>query len=512
MNGIKAQWLSTFFLLHQRVRIVFSSAKTVVFLTILLFISKPASAQTPLQTVPTEDPTSFGACISNPNYIESTFQIQPGKYSVSIDNNDTNISAAFLTNPDRLCKPIATSADIQELEIDASQDLVTIQFFSDYELTQDNRPSIVFSKHGADDSTTCQSATGCPYEYNDVLTTLYPKRVSSYFDSMDAYLYDQVSSLPVSSVKYAIDNKIVYEKNTLEPFNQNYIPPGDRATQIKIEFNNGQYALIDEEVKLATTGDLYRLARSWVYQNKVVFIYPIILLIAVTAVSSLQYARIKRHEKHLWRAEHLANSEESLDALHEGRMTQTDPDESLGTVLGALKTPLIVISCLLLGITMLTSFGATLVRTDGESMLQTLQNNQQMLVNKAGRTLASVKGADYVPSRGDVIIFERAHEGLDAEKSLLVKRVIGLPGDTVTVTDDKITVTYNEEGKEKTFVDVEQPWFGTVTKSDFNGRISATLGVGELFVVGDNRDGSIDSRFFGPIKAQDIYGSVLRGI
>ncbi len=508
MNTFRAQWLSASETRTIRLFVKARSVIFVVFLTIILFNFESARAQMPV----TEDPISFGACLSNPNYIESTFQIAPGKYNVSIDNKDMDISAAFVTNLDRLCKPIATSANLQELEIDTSQDLITIQLFSDYELTQDDRPSIVFSKQGNDDSTICQSATGCPYEYNDVLTTLYPKRLSSYFDSMDAYLYDQVSSLPVSSVKYAIDNKIVYEKDTLESFNQNYIPPGDRATQIKIEFNNGQYALIDENVKLATTGDLYRLARSWVYQNKVVLIYPSVLLVVILAVSALQFARIKRHEKHLWRAEHLANSEESMDSLHEGRMTKTDPDESLGTVLGALKTPLIFIICLLLGVTLLTSFGATLVRTDGESMLQTLQNNQQMLVNKAGRTLASIKSADYVPSRGDIIIFERAHEGLESEKSLLVKRVIGLPGDTVTVTNDKITVTYSVNGKEKTFVDVDQPWFGTVTKSDFNGRITATLGVGELFVVGDNRDGSIDSRFFGPIKAKDIYGSVLRGI
>jgi signal peptidase I len=66
--------------------------------------------------------------------------------------------------------------------------------------------------------------------------------------------------------------------------------------------------------------------------------------------------------------------------------------------------------------------------------------------------------------------------------------------------------------KTSTYIDTEQAWYKTVNVSEFNGQIDVTLAPGEIFVMGDNRDNSIDSRFFGPIKAEDIVGTVLKGL
>src|SRR5882757_332206 len=85
-------------------------------------------------------------------------------------------------------------------------------------------------------------------------------------------------------------------------------------------------------------------------------------------------------------------------------------------------------------------------QVDGPSMQQTLQNNDRLIVWKLPRTWAKITGHQYVPKRGDIIIFTQsglASYGQTNTKQL-IKRVIGEPGDRVVVANNKITV-YNKQ-------------------------------------------------------------------
>lgn len=105
------------------------------------------------------------------------------------------------------------------------------------------------------------------------------------------------------------------------------------------------------------------------------------------------------------------------------------------------------------------------------------------------------------PERGEVIVFSPP---LDTEDFYL-KRIIGLPGERVKVEDSKIIV-YNKENPAG--VVVEENYIS----EDTTGSYSITLGEGQYFVMGDNRDESFDSRRFGPISDETIVGRVwLRG-
>ncbi len=123
-------------------------------------------------------------------------------------------------------------------------------------------------------------------------------------------------------------------------------------------------------------------------------------------------------------------------------------------------------------------------QVDGPSMTPTLLNGEYILVNKA----------DYFthgPQRGDVIVFKFPK---DPSKDF-VKRVIGLPGDTVvTHRDGLVTV----DG-----VTLNEPYV-----NDHINPVAATwrLGPGQYFVMGDNRGDSYDSRDWGPVPANDILG------
>jgi len=99
------------------------------------------------------------------------------------------------------------------------------------------------------------------------------------------------------------------------------------------------------------------------------------------------------------------------------------------------------------------------------------------------------------PERGSVLIFKYPK---DPRKSF-IKRVIGLPGEKITISDGQVTITNIEypEG----FV-LEEPYV-KLSKSDSSDYI---LGAGEYFVLGDNRPSSADSRIWGPVPEKNIVG------
>ncbi len=149
-------------------------------------------------------------------------------------------------------------------------------------------------------------------------------------------------------------------------------------------------------------------------------------------------------------------------------------------------------------------------QVDGHSMETTLQDNDRLIVNKIPRTWARLTGHPYIPKRGDIIIFNQS--GLfdssgQAEKQL-VKRVIGLPGDHVVVKDGKITV-YNSQYPNGFNPDKTVGYHITAPITPSGTYSDVTLGPGQLFVCGDNRTNSEDSRYFGPINANQVVGQLM---
>lgn len=109
------------------------------------------------------------------------------------------------------------------------------------------------------------------------------------------------------------------------------------------------------------------------------------------------------------------------------------------------------------------------------------------------------------PSRGEVIVFhppvgnkEFAREGSD----FYIKRIIGLPGDIVEVSEGKVYLGVNGSGLKI----LEEDYLPSGRYTD--RAVTYTLGMGEYFVLGDNRQVSSDSRGFGPIKKHAIIGRV----
>ncbi len=158
-------------------------------------------------------------------------------------------------------------------------------------------------------------------------------------------------------------------------------------------------------------------------------------------------------------------------------------------------------------------------RVDGNSMFPNLHNGEMLLVNRhayEGYNLASL--INWVPgvdagdkvvhpfgkvNRGDIVIFNPP-----VANKPYIKRIIGVPGDVITFADGKVVI--NGTPLDENY-DLGGPTF---CPSMATGKLSCnsgpiTVGPDQVYVMGDNRENSEDSRYFGPIDIDSIIGKAM---
>jgi len=126
------------------------------------------------------------------------------------------------------------------------------------------------------------------------------------------------------------------------------------------------------------------------------------------------------------------------------------------------------------------------VRVDGFSMKPTLQDGEFVLINRLAYRMG-------LPQRGDIIVF---HFPLDPGSQDLIKRVIGLPGDLITVRGGVVSVNGQP---------LREPYIAAAPL--YSGEWVVTQD--ELFVLGDNRNDSSDSHSWGMLPYKDIVGKAV---
>lgn len=124
-------------------------------------------------------------------------------------------------------------------------------------------------------------------------------------------------------------------------------------------------------------------------------------------------------------------------------------------------------------------------QVNGDSMVPTLQNREYLLITRGWPH----------PRRGDIVVLHWTHDNTTEE---IVKRVVALPGDAVSVRGDYVTVNGNPEAFDHKVI-------------AGNERVTQDLTVpaGTVFFMGDNRPVSLDSRFIGPLPLSSIHGRVV---
>lgn len=198
-------------------------------------------------------------------------------------------------------------------------------------------------------------------------------------------------------------------------------------------------------------------------------------------------------------AEHRSQKNVSQASSTPGHSRLTELLSTLFAVLGAFALALCLIA-----------FVFQSYQVDGPSMENALQNNDRLIVWKVQRTWARITGHAYVPDRGDIIIFNQSGLAQYGQTNVrqLVKRVIGLPGDRVVVKNGSITI-YNEQYPSGFEPDTALPYGQQQAIPITSGNLDVRLDSNQVFVCGDNRTDSLDSRIFGPVNLNDIVGKLV---
>ncbi len=127
---------------------------------------------------------------------------------------------------------------------------------------------------------------------------------------------------------------------------------------------------------------------------------------------------------------------------------------------------------------------------DGESMHPTFENLDYLIVDELVYDLST-------PSRGDVVVFRYPKD----PSVFYIKRIIGLPGETVSINHGVVTITKTDT----TTLSLAEPY---VVNEDATYTQNVILSAGQYFVLGDNRPNSSDSRVWGTLPAKNIVGRV----
>ncbi|OGI57327.1 signal peptidase I [Candidatus Nomurabacteria bacterium RIFCSPHIGHO2_02_FULL_37_13] len=127
----------------------------------------------------------------------------------------------------------------------------------------------------------------------------------------------------------------------------------------------------------------------------------------------------------------------------------------------------------------------------GSSMVPTFEDGNYLIIDKISYRLSD-------PKRNNVIVFRYPND----QTKFFIKRIIGLPNETVDIKNDEITII-NQEHKDGFRLD--QPFVKNITSNNIHYELKSD----EYFVMGDNRPASSDSRYWGAVKRKLIIGKAL---
>ena len=176
----------------------------------------------------------------------------------------------------------------------------------------------------------------------------------------------------------------------------------------------------------------------------------------------------------------------------EGGGDETSPTSAAKRHARGLLDWIVVIGIALLVAFVVRTFVLAHFVVDGESMMTTLHDGDRVFVNKLSYRL-------HDPNRGDVVVLHEMHTGV-AERDL-IKRVIALEGETIEMRNCEVRI--DGEVLEEPYLDPVEIGPENLCGGDFGPEV---VPEDHVFVMGDNRDGSQDSRAIQAVSEDDIVG------
>ena len=494
---------------------------TLLVVALSLLILPKASAQTPdlaLTSSCTTDQTSYSALSQAPADTYDIF-VRLGKRDQTAD-----VNLYFQSFSSATCQSLGqihasgnawTKLGVIGITEQDTTGTFTLVSATLQGLPNANRPSImlVSQTHAV-----CQPTDECRVKIDNREALLRAGPMTSSTDSLHVVTIKDPSTDTVQQVNYFIDNKPAYSSAKLEPFDLRYVSSGKHNLATVITYDSEQQAVIPEHVDQGAVDDLNHLIFTYLTSKKLLWL--IVGSIILTVILFDVFLAVARHihAQRLWKSTHIL--EASVNS-QQNATTKDSPkfqlrffrvDLGAGHIAKRLAQVLAGLSILVILWSVGTRWCLRFYTVDGVSMQSSYKSGDLVLINKFAKTFSEIIGKKYTPKRGEIVVFRKERNVLfepveSAQPTYLIKRIIGLPGERVVISQEQIKIinTAHPEGFNP---DQNQPWSKDIHTSDLDD-VDVTLGADEVFVCGDNRPDSVDSRSYGPVKLRELVGSKL---
>ena len=369
-----------------------------------------------------------------------------------------------------------------------------------------NRPTLMLVSKS---NPVCAPAIECATTYKGEKVYITPTSQPSNDYALNIVEAKSLENDTVKKVEYYADNELLYETKQLQPFNTSLSPNYANKDYRVIYFTSGQKAISEQ------TAPGPHMDSPWTFvvrtykkyqQTVLALTIAFVVLVAIYGTRAVLLAMSRRH---MWRVTHGLAQEKPEKMLSARQVALHATKDKIIAVLEKLS---IVVGVAMVLVLLLSLSIVQIGTVSGHSMDVSYYDGEKIIINKLPVTFANLNGAAYLPKRGEVIVAypnfgtNLASDSIHNDETI-IKRVIGLPGERVVVNQGVLRV-YNDEHKDGFDPTSGAKWAANVQLDDSTDYIDVTLGKNEIFLCGDNRPVSIDSRFNGPIATSQIVGVV----
>lgn len=387
-------------------------------------------------------------------------------------------------------------------------DVITMKYEATEPYQGASMPSIILINA----QSACQQPE-CVVNTNDEKYELLPKKVSTSFDTLSVNILGAFDEqMAVANVAYFQGNTQLYSSAELKPFDTKYFSGGKHTLTTIVEYADGTVIRTSDTIEKPQDAVSFFLPKVLKYQTTLLWLAVIIGIYALYLLCIAGLRKLLSYRK--WKKTHVAKVSSNAisrdpSARYEMYQKADARKKELKIVSWTTLAPLGLLGLFFVANTWVVA----IFTVDGISMETTLHNNDKHLYLKYPVVFGNLNGRTYIPKRGEVVVFKKTSTSVvnnqpsAGEESYIVKRVLGLPGERVVLSGTKVIV-YNAENPQGFDVDQGSPWQNVLAPVTIK-KGEVTLKEDEIFVVGDDREYSVDSRDYGPINANQVVGKVV---
>lgn len=316
----------------------------------------------------------------------------------------------------------------------------------------------------------------------------------------------------VENVSYYVDNKLAYTRRAdLNDVTYKYLSQYSDSSQLRREV----YFKTGDKVTITTPLDIENITfyayLKWLFMQipPIIFVLIILLIVLLATMWVLKLVSFF-YKRRTWLINHGLLKPKQIISVSQAMFLQ-----KIYSSFYVLRRILLGLGIAIFVLVFVLSFVVDVFHVDGPSMQNTLKTGNKLLVYKSKvRTTKLLTNKPYSPNRGAIVVLDRSDSDKNwlartmafQQKGTIVKRVIGLPGENVEIVGNQVTITKLDGTKINP--DINGKWSNKMIE-DYRGiNLNVKLQSDEVFVLGDNRPESIDSRYLGAIKLSKIIGEV----